>query len=148
MRPILQSVHAVILRLQGGYAALFTILFFIALPGALAEGQHVGVPLVGQLAGFAAAITLLTGKPGWLVRPGRPIHFLPAGVLLAIAPFLFAFMSMSALILLGLPEPLGRNLSVLAGLVSFLLCGVAWWLALVLSLWTPGPSSGPDLQAA
>ena len=142
MRATIAAIYRLLLGIQGGYVLSFCVLAAAGMPGALRQGMFVwqiaAATAVSAVIGIFYCVKWL--PPRQLRYPkGLPGLFL-VGPWHALAPLLFAIVQMSAIIVLGLPEPLSQNIAVLSGLGSFLLSGVLFWLTIALAIWPEPPS--------
>ena len=141
----LETIYRFLLRLQGAYVLAFCGIFVLGVPAAISRDYFVLPPAIGVFFGAVVATAYVMPRftPRFLSHPRGLIGLLIVAPFHAIVPLLFILIHMSAVIVHGVPEPLSKNLSLLACLGSVGLSGLMFWLAVALGLWPADDGDAP-----
>ncbi|SNS45410.1 hypothetical protein [Tropicimonas sediminicola] len=106
MRDIIDSLHAIMLRLLGAIGILYFLAILAGIPVGLALGRHIGSSIAVGFAGAGVCLFLAVPRmtPPWLRRPEHPGHGLT--ILLAMfAVQIFVFAPMAGIAVAGFDLP-------------------------------------------
>ncbi len=141
LRAVLQIIYIGLIRVIGVAVLGFSALFLWQIGSPAHPGLGHWFPLIAVLLTLTLAAIYVVPRlsPRWLTHPQGLLPGLAVAGLHAVAPLLFMVPIMGGIIATGMAEPLSRQLSVGASALVWVMCGVAWWLGVILSVWRIDP---------
>lgn len=137
MRRIVTSGYVALMRLQGAFVLAFAAMFWVGLPGSLADGLYMLVPSLVAMIMTPLAIVMALPRftPTFLTRPASWLELATLTSVFLVGGMLFVFVIMVGVTSYGIGEPFARTLAVGASTMSLLTSFVLWLAGMGLCVW-------------